>query len=197
MTSDTQIGEHGVRDATVRRDEKGRASHAETHGPVDAILPDDVLVGVREERERELVTSAKACMRCAVLRTHADDAQARREQIGVQIADGTGLAGAPGREIGRIEVEYQRTSCQQVCESHGSAIMIGQVEVGRAIAALEHGRSVAPLVPAMLEFAPVARGAVAQLGERRVRNAKVGSSILLRSTISRRASCSSPGSSGG
>ncbi|CAG9239446.1 hypothetical protein BCAR13_890037 [Paraburkholderia caribensis] len=27
------------------------------------------------------------------------------------------------------------------------------------------------------------RGAVAQLGERRVRNAKVGSSILLRSTI--------------
>ncbi len=27
-------------------------------------------------------------------------------------------------------------------------------------------------------------GAVAQLGERRVRNAKVGSSILLRSTIS-------------
>src|SRR5690606_11821463 len=33
----------------------------------------------------------------------------------------------------------------------------------------------------VLEFLPV--GAVAQLGERRVRNAKVGSSILLRSTI--------------
>ena len=44
--------------------------------------------------------------------------------------------------------------------------------------------------PTELEYAPPIRnstlmpyGAVAQLGERRVRNAKVGSSILLRSTI--------------
>ena len=41
------------------------------------------------------------------------------------------------------------------------------------------GASVPP--DRQLEFA--LRGAVAQLGERRVRNAKVGSSILLRSTI--------------
>jgi hypothetical protein len=37
-------------------------------------------------------------------------------------------------------------------------------------------------------------GAVAQLGERRVRNAKVGSSILLRSTIIQRSDMLRPGS---
>ena len=40
-------------------------------------------------------------------------------------------------------------------------------------------------------------GAVAQLGERRVRNAKVGSSILLGSTIHTRLLFLSPGSSVG
>jgi hypothetical protein len=36
---------------------------------------------------------------------------------------------------------------------------------------------------AFISLVVIHKGAVAQLGERRVRNAKVGSSILLRSTI--------------
>ena len=53
-----------------------------------------------------------------------------------------------------------------------------------------HGSQPSPLSTAAVDYKtdykikvdPPHRGAVAQLGERRVRNAKVGSSILLRST---------------
>src|SRR5262245_55634659 len=73
VPADAEIREHRVRDAAFGRDEKGCPPDAETHGPVDAVLPDHVFVGVCQQRERKLMMRAKASVRLAVLRTHTDD----------------------------------------------------------------------------------------------------------------------------
>ena len=128
----------------------------------------------------------------------------------MQVPEVAGLFRATGREVGRVEVEDQRSARNERGQTALATVLVREGEFGGRRAGLQNGQA-SPCVasrtiigwqrytivglgvagPARLLLAAPApphynpaliRGAVAQLGERCVRNAEVEGSIPFRST---------------
>src|SRR5213082_1320682 len=192
VVTDAEVGEYRGANVTRLVDEIGGATHAEPQRPPHVVHTDHELVDVGEQGELQLVLFAERAMARRGLWTHAGDVESRLLDLDGQVADRAGLARAPGSEVRRIEIQDQRTLAQQRAERHSLLVLVRQRELRRSPAHSQHACSPVrePLRPrrlmiaawrnAMLESRAL-RGAVAQLGERRVRNAKVEGSIPFRS----------------
>jgi chromate transport protein ChrA len=138
---DAKIRQHGVADDPVRAHQERSAAHDDAERAVHAVGLDGDLVRVREQGELQLVLVAKPRVARRVLGRDADHAHARGGDLVVHVANGAGFLGAPGREIGGVEIQHQRAVAEQPGEGHLAAVLVGEAEVRGAFTGFEHGRS--------------------------------------------------------
>ena len=74
------------------------------------------------------------------LRAHADDLHIVARQVLGPVPERTGLSGADGREVGRVEVEQHRASLEQFREIDSLACLIRTGKGGGPGSFFEHER---------------------------------------------------------
>src|SRR5262245_21408954 len=90
----------------------GKAHHR-LRDPEDApaadrpVRPGDRAIGVGKQRKSQAIGFGEALVGSSVLRRDAEDPGALCAYFRVVVAQGTGLRGAPRREIHRVEVKHQ------------------------------------------------------------------------------------------
>ena len=77
-------------------------------------------------------------MAFSVLRTDADDCEPRGLNVRVQVANRTGLTCTAGSEIGRVEVQDQRTCLEQAFERDIVSLVVSQDEPRSLAASFQH-----------------------------------------------------------
>src|SRR5260370_9848738 len=100
MPADAEARQYRVADTPAAVDQIRGAPHPESQGPVDAIHLDDLFVLVGQQGERQIVFRPELGMGFRALRADPDHAQAGVLDFALQVAQGTGLAGAAGGENG-------------------------------------------------------------------------------------------------
>ena len=106
------------RDVAVSVDHEGRAldAHVRVAGVVlldpDAVVLGRPVIGVGEQRERQVVLLLELDVRALVVRADAEHDCAARLELAPGIADPAGLSRAAGRVVLRIEVEDDRLAAE-------------------------------------------------------------------------------------
>src|SRR3954462_6029893 len=119
-----------VHDGAVGVDDERRAVHAHVGLAVHRLLaPGPVLlgdrvVGVREQREVEVLLVVELADRLDGVGRHAEDADARGLVVGAVVANAARLRRAAGGVRLGIEVEDDGRAAQ-VAEAHGVAVVVG------------------------------------------------------------------------
>jgi hypothetical protein len=93
---------------------------------------------IRQQGERQLVFLPKFGMRVRRLRTDADHPHAGSLNLGVQVAEFAGLAGATRREIGGVEVEDDRARAQQFGQRSVGSGIVRKREFRRSFTRFQH-----------------------------------------------------------
>ena len=206
MLRDREMRLHPAAHNAVLIDQKRDTLHPETERPIDPEQLYDVLVLVRQQREGQAVFLAEAFVAFGTLRTDSRHGETCTADFPVDVANRAGLAGAPRGEICRVEVKDRGAILEQSGKGNVMPVLVGEGELRNFGAGVKHGAHIKtrashlpvcvgharvtpvpsfPTIP-RLPDPPSGRvfkcGAVAQLGERRVRNAKVEGSIPFRST---------------
>jgi hypothetical protein len=112
-----------------------------TFGQWRAILPvglEDLAVGVRQQRERELVLVAELAVRGDRVLADAEDRCPELLQGGHRVPEALGLHGASRRVVARIEVEDDHLA-GEVCELHLAAVARLERERRGLLANFDHG----------------------------------------------------------
>src|SRR5262245_33661658 len=164
----------GARDArpvtehlAVLADQHRRADHARRLLAIHHLLSEGAVaghhlaVGVGEQREGEFVLRDELLVRFRAVGAHAEHGDAELLERGQVVAEATGLLGAAGRVVPRIEVEQHVLLAGEVGERHGLAVLVAQRERRRRLAFLDrHGFSLGRQ-PIIRE--PVCRFAASQI----------------------------------
>src|SRR5688500_20181220 len=91
MRANTQIREHGIANPAVLADQIGPAPHADAERAIELVCLDDLLAGVRQQREVEVVLLGESPVRVGVLRADTHHPQPCLEEILVQVAEAAGF----------------------------------------------------------------------------------------------------------
>src|SRR6185437_4322468 len=119
-------------------DQKRGATHAKPERSPYVVHLDHEAIDVRQEGEWELVLLAKSAVALRALRADTCHSEPRGIQLRVQVPDLAGLARASGSEVGRVEVEDERTVAQQIAERGRLTVRVRQGELGRPGADCQH-----------------------------------------------------------
>lgn len=122
-------------DASIRRDDVGRALDAVVRPTVELfLLPDlvrlgDAVIGIGDQPEGQVMLVGEASVRANRIRTDADDDRIVTSQTFHRIAELARLARAPAGVVFWIEVQHDPFA-GVVAESKGLSVLIGSCKFG-------------------------------------------------------------------